>query len=153
MSVLKNNRQISNYEHINKMQIIMKRTAETIKRLSKRKIKVFGDPIFKLTNNAYDMMMRVVNRYYEYDISTFEKDQQYQYIIQELLKLQFPLFNLWNVEKFTQKGMGTWANMINEEITELERLMTKRWKQKGGNSDVLLQNSCREKYCWSDYRN
>lgn len=81
MSVLKNNRQISHYEHINKMQIIMKRTAETIKRLSKRKIKVFGDPIFKLTNSAYDMMMRVVNRYYEYDINTLEKDQQYQYII------------------------------------------------------------------------
>lgn len=122
MSVLKSKRTESKYEYIHTFETLYKHTKDKLSKLAKRKVRWLGEPIVNQMNEIYNHIMQVYDTFLRYGIKLMDIGDQADLIINELKDLQKSLLALWNVERYEERKMVAWADLINDEIMYVSRL-------------------------------
>lgn len=121
MSVIVAKRNLSKIQYVESFRQLQLYTQKKLEKIPKRKRKWLRDPIAKIMNEIFNMIMEVANDYFLYGIKLFSKQDRAELIINSLLSLQKPLLSLWNIEKhfYPIKIMEYWCKLINEEVRQI----------------------------------
>lgn len=121
MSVIVAKRNLSKIQYVESFRQLQLYTQKKLEKIPKRKRKWLRDPIAKIMNETFDMIIEIANDYFLYGIKILSKQDSARLIIDSLLSLQKPLLSLWNIENYLYptKKMEYWCKLINEEVRQI----------------------------------
>lgn len=116
MSVLASKRTLSRHEYVNTFLKLYQFTTKRMSKIAKRKYRWLGEPIVRIMNDTYKLIMQTNNDFFEYGIKMISDKERTELLINSLLSLQKPLLALWNIDNYKTRTMVCWIEFINKEI-------------------------------------
>lgn len=143
MSVLRNNRKISENEYERTFKELYRFTKESLIKVPKRKQKFLCDNIYLRMNSIFEDILKITEMYV---ITEEDKILLAKRAIKKLKGLEKPLLALWNIENIPEKKMTRWATLVDTEVSLLTRFV-------GKEDDVVVDMSNTITINWKQVKN
>lgn len=123
MSVPKGKRKDAYSKFEQKMIDIHKVTTERLESVPVRYQKIINEEIYALTDRAYSNIILADDIKPKSEEKIAQRNSLLQNAIDNLQKLQIPLWVFWDICKYDERRMSYWSGLINEELLILNKIV------------------------------